>query len=91
MYFFLPDERDGLPNLMQNLSSPSGLLNDYFCLLHVPVGEFWLPKFKIKFSMDASQIMMESGLVLPFLDMKEFPNMVYSEENSPFCISKIFH
>lgn len=40
MYFFLPDERDGLPNLMQNLSSPSGLLNDYFCLLHVPVGEF---------------------------------------------------
>lgn len=91
MYFFLPDERDGLPNLIENLSSPSGLLNDYFYVPIVLVGEFWLPKFKISFAMDASQIMMESGLVLPFLDMKEFQNMVYSEENIPFCISKIFH
>lgn len=91
MYFFLPDERDGLPNLIENLSSPSGLLDYYFYVSEVPVGKFWLPKFKISFAMNASQSMMESGLVLPFLDMKEFPNMVYSEENIPFCISKIFH
>ncbi|CAH8352670.1 unnamed protein product [Eruca vesicaria subsp. sativa] len=56
MYFYLPDKRDGLDNLLKRLTSTHGFLD-----LHNPrykdrVGEFRIPKFKIEFRFEASTI-----------------------------------
>ncbi|CAH8385784.1 unnamed protein product [Eruca vesicaria subsp. sativa] len=54
MYFYLPDKRDGLDNLLKRLTSTHGFLD-----LHNPrykdrVGEFRIPKFKIEFGFEVS-------------------------------------
>lgn len=76
MYIFLPDHRDGLPNLVNRWSSDSGLLNSLNHFGRVSVGDFRLPKFKISFGFEASTIMKELGLVLPFSDVGELTEMV---------------
>lgn len=91
MYFFLPDERDGLPSLIEYLSSDSKLLNEPVYLHEVKVGEFWLPKFKISFAMETSSILKEMGLVLPFSDVGNFTEMLDSRENLHLHVSEIFH
>lgn len=89
MYIFLPEQRDGLPNLVNRWSSDSGLLNSLNYFGRVLVGDFRLPKFKISFGFEASTIMKELGLVLPFSDVGELTEMV--EQSHGFFVSKILH
>lgn len=89
MYIFLPDQRDGLSNLVNRCCSDSGLLNSLNYFERVSVGDFRLPKFKISFGFEASTIMKGLGLVLPFSDVGELTEMV--EQSHRLFVSKILH
>ncbi|XP_022005048.1 serpin-ZX [Helianthus annuus] len=96
MYFFLPDAKDGLQSLIRRIDST----NDFF-YRHIPhkkveVGKFLIPKFKITFDFEASQMLKELGLVLPFenLPFKDgdgFPEMVDSSLGKKLYVSSIHH
>lgn len=66
MYFFLPNAKDGLPNLIQKFSSNPGFLNQHFELRLEESPELWIPRFKFSFEFELSDIMKEMGLKLPF-------------------------
>ncbi|CAA7040880.1 unnamed protein product [Microthlaspi erraticum] len=61
MYFYLPDAKDGLDDLVKRMASTSGFLDSY-----VPsqarLGEFRIPKFKIEFGFEASRAFNELEL-----------------------------
>nr|GEW16087.1 serine protease inhibitor (SERPIN) family protein [Tanacetum cinerariifolium] len=65
MYMFLPNEKDGIPLLIEKIGSQSDFLER-----HIPprtrVGRFMIPKFYISFGFEASKMLKELGLVLPF-------------------------
>ncbi|XP_058224128.1 serpin-ZX-like [Rhododendron vialii] len=64
MYFFLPDERDGLPDLLKKLISNPG---KYFNLSQVELDKFWIPKFKFSYGFDVLKAMQDMGTPLSFL------------------------
>ncbi|XP_062083211.1 serpin-Z10-like [Humulus lupulus] len=64
MYIFLPDEKDGLHDLIKQLSSDSTLLNLRFEFKYVKMEEIMIPKFKFKYSTEVSDIMEQMGLRL---------------------------
>ncbi|XP_060672803.1 serpin-Z10-like [Ziziphus jujuba] len=66
MYFFLPNKKDGLPNLIQMVKLNSGFLNQQFKIGLENMSDFWIPKFKFCFQFEASETMKEMGLKLPF-------------------------
>lgn len=67
MYFFLPHENDGLPNLIHTLNSNPRYLNQRFELWRSQIPEFWIPRFKFSFNFEAPEsIMKDMGLTLPF-------------------------
>ncbi|WJX41285.1 hypothetical protein P8452_28660 [Trifolium repens] len=66
MYIFLPDEKEGLSTLVEKVASESELLAHKLPLEKVEVGEFRIPKFKISFGLETSDILKELGVVLPF-------------------------
>ncbi|XP_058223286.1 serpin-ZX-like [Rhododendron vialii] len=66
MYFFLPNANDGLSALMEKVSSESGFLEDHLPCERVEVGKFRIPKFKLSFGFEASEVLKGLGLVLPF-------------------------
>ncbi|XP_013610227.1 PREDICTED: serpin-Z2-like [Brassica oleracea var. oleracea] len=54
MYFYLPDKRDGLDNLLKKLTSTHGFLDRHIPRYKDRVGKFRIPKFKIEFGFEAS-------------------------------------
>ncbi|XP_023637553.1 probable non-inhibitory serpin-Z5 isoform X2 [Capsella rubella] len=54
MYFYLPDMKDGLDNLLKRMSSTPGFLDSHIPKEKVKVGEFRIPKFKIESGFEAS-------------------------------------
>ncbi|XP_021766341.1 serpin-ZX-like [Chenopodium quinoa] len=68
MYLFLPDEKDGLPALMQKLNSEPAFLHKLLPLLaqKVQAVEFKIPKFKFSFGFEASNVLKWLGVELPF-------------------------
>jgi serpin B len=66
MYIFLPDEKDGLSTLVEKVASESELLAHKLPLEKVEVGDFRIPKFKVSFGLETSDILKELGVVLPF-------------------------
>ncbi|WZZ86200.1 hypothetical protein YC2023_114779 [Brassica napus] len=54
MYFYLPDKRDGLDNLLKRLTSTHGFLDRHIPRYKDRVGKFRIPKFKIEFGFEAS-------------------------------------
>nr|VDD29395.1 unnamed protein product [Brassica oleracea] len=55
MYFYLPDKRDGLDNLLKKLTSTHGFLDRHIPRYKDRVGELRIPKFKIEFGFEASK------------------------------------
>ncbi|CAH8386840.1 unnamed protein product [Eruca vesicaria subsp. sativa] len=55
MYFYLPEKRDGLDNLLKRLTSTHGFLDSHIPIYKDRVGKFRIPKFKIKFGFEASK------------------------------------
>ncbi|KAM6572875.1 hypothetical protein CsatA_016955 [Cannabis sativa] len=66
MYFFLPNERDGIFNLIQMVKSNPNFLNQQYELTKDELTEFWIPKFKFSFGFEPKQTMKDMGLELPF-------------------------
>lgn len=91
MYIFLPDARDGLWNLAEKLSSESGFLDHHRPRQKVAVGKFKLPRFKISFGFEASEVLKGLGLVLPFAGNGDLTEMVDSPVGRSLYVSSVFH
>jgi hypothetical protein len=63
---FLPDAHDGLRSLLGEITSRPRFVHDHLPSSEVKVCDFRLPKFKLEFKSNVTQILKRSGLVLPF-------------------------
>ncbi|XVE94821.1 hypothetical protein REPUB_Repub02eG0042800 [Reevesia pubescens] len=91
MYFFLPNANDGLQALVEKVSSESGFLERHLPYEPVEVGEFRIPRFKISFGFEASEVLKRLGLVLPFSGEGGLTEMVDSPVGQNLSVSDIFH
>jgi serpin B len=66
LYIFLPDAKDGLLDLIDNVASNSEFLEDMLPYEKVEVGKFRIPKFNFSVGVDIKKLLMELGLDLPF-------------------------
>ncbi|CAA7051654.1 unnamed protein product [Microthlaspi erraticum] len=55
MYFYLPDKKDGLDNLLEEMTSTPGFLDRHIPKYRVEVGDFRIPKFNFSFEFEASR------------------------------------
>ncbi|CAA7051653.1 unnamed protein product [Microthlaspi erraticum] len=62
MYFYLPNAKDGLNNLVKRMASTPIFLDSHIPSEEVQVGEFRIPKFKIEFGFEASDSFKECNL-----------------------------
>ncbi|WZZ13219.1 hypothetical protein YC2023_106308 [Brassica napus] len=62
MYFYLPDKKDGLDNLVNKMTSTPGFVDNHTPTCRVKLGDFAIPKFKISFGFEASSA-FEGSLV----------------------------
>ncbi|XP_028752766.1 serpin-ZXA-like [Neltuma alba] len=90
MYFFLPHDKDGLPNLIHALNSNPRFLNKKFELWREDIPEFWIPRFKFSFNLEATEGMKELGLTLPFTP-GELTEVSDSSSSHKLYVSNILH
>ncbi|RZC05637.1 serpin-ZX-like [Glycine soja] len=90
MYFFLPETKDGLLALAEKLASESGFLERKLPNNKLEVGDFRIPRFKISFGFEASNVLKELGVVLPF-SVGGLTEMVDSAVGRNLFVSDIFH
>ena len=88
MYFFLPHEKDGLPYLIHTLNSNPSFLNQRFNLWREEILDFWIPRFKFSFNLEAKEGMKEQGLTLPFTP-GELTEVSDSSNSHKLYVSKI--
>ncbi|CAN0876111.1 At1g47710 [Linum grandiflorum] len=92
MNFFLPDAKDGLPDLVNRIrTNPAMLSNHSDELLLQPenLQPLWIPRFKLSFEMEASKTLKELGLGM-VLNQGELTEMVDCGAES-VAVSKMFH
>ncbi|XP_050226943.1 serpin-ZX-like [Mercurialis annua] len=89
MYFFLPNAKDGIHHLIQEFKSNPEFYNTQFDLQEEELYEFWIPRFKFAYKLEASNTLKELGLTLPFRKTGEFTEMVNFPESVE--LSKIYH
>lgn len=90
MYIFLPDAKDGLQGLIDKVGSDSAFLDHHLPIVPVPVGEFRIPRFKISFGFEASGVLKEMGVLLPFTK-GGLTEMTDSPVGQNLYVSSIFH
>ncbi|KAG5539427.1 hypothetical protein RHGRI_019835 [Rhododendron griersonianum] len=87
MYFFLPNEKDGLKNLVEKFNTCPWFLQQNLNLREVPLHEFWIPKFKFSFDFNVSSVMSDMGEPLMFLhNPKDWSDMMHIPEDVPIMI-----
>ncbi|XP_031482374.1 serpin-ZXA-like [Nymphaea colorata] len=91
MYFFLPDERNGLHNLVEKIGSELDFINRHLPSNQVSVGQFMIPKFKISHDFEASEVLKQMGLFLPFSEQAELTEMVDLPLGNKLFVSGVFH
>ncbi|XP_076917250.1 serpin-ZX-like [Bidens hawaiensis] len=91
MYFYLPDAKDGLQSLVQKIGSSVDFFDRHIPHQKVEVGQFLLPKFKISFGFEASDMLKKLGLVLPFNGGDGLTEMVDSDVGKSLYVSSIHH
>jgi serpin B len=66
MHIYLPDDRDGLPGMVRDLSSdPAALLHgEAVSDRRAPIGELRIPKFDVSLRADVSSLLADLGLDL---------------------------
>ncbi|KAK1395725.1 Serpin-ZX [Heracleum sosnowskyi] len=91
MFFYLPDAKDGLSTLVDKLASEPGFIER-----HIPsdcerVGKLQIPKFKMSFGFEASEVLKELGVSAPFIrGRRDFDGMVNSQEIELLYVSSVF-
>ncbi|XP_024928707.3 serpin-ZXA [Ziziphus jujuba] len=91
MYIFLPNQKDGLLNLIQTVKLSPGFLNQRFELRLVDIPDFYIPKFKFCFEFEASKTMKEMGLKLPFKPGELTEMGTKGSESDKLYVLDIFH
>uniref|UniRef100_A0A8I6X9W9 Serpin domain-containing protein n=1 Tax=Hordeum vulgare subsp. vulgare TaxID=112509 RepID=A0A8I6X9W9_HORVV len=91
MYILLPKARDGLWNLANKLSTEPEFMEKHMPMRKVPVRQFKLPKFKISFGFEASDMLKGLGLHLPFSTEADLSEMVDSPTARSLYVSSVFH
>ncbi|KAM0884001.1 hypothetical protein ACQ4PT_031243 [Festuca glaucescens] len=91
MYILLPEAQDGLSNLANKLSTEPDFMEKHIPTQKVPVGQFKLPKFKISFGFEASDLLKGLGLQLPFSAEADLSEMVDSPLAKSLYVSSVFH
>ncbi|KAL7117135.1 hypothetical protein ACP275_03G053000 [Erythranthe tilingii] len=90
MCIFLPDAKDGLPALLEKVFSESRFIESHLPNHPVEVGDFRIPKFKIGFDFEATEVVKGLGVVLPFR-MGNLTEMVDStNDGKELFVSGIF-
>ncbi|KAF7127160.1 hypothetical protein RHSIM_Rhsim11G0124000 [Rhododendron simsii] len=92
MYFFLPHGKGGLQNLLEELCSNSGSLNqDFFNLKEVYLNKFWIPKFAFSYEFTVSETMKETEMTFPFIESPEdFSEMMTIPKGIQFVSTQMF-
>jgi serpin B len=90
MYIFLPNEKDGLPALIEKVASKPELLYRKLPFEKVKVRRFRIPKFKFSYGLETSHALKELGVILPF-SPGGLTKMVDSPEGKDLLVSNIFH
>ncbi|AES68894.2 serpin-ZX [Medicago truncatula] len=91
MYIFLPNAKDGLPALVEKLAAKPHLLHYSLHPAEAEVVEFRIPRFKISFELETSDMFKELGVILPFT-RGGLTKMVDSPlVGNSLSVSKIFH
>ncbi|XP_074273052.1 serpin-ZX-like [Silene latifolia] len=89
MYVFLPFEKDGLPNVMENIKIDQNMFQDELKLDHANVDLLLIPKFKFDSNVDVKNTMKQLGLTLPFDEnCMDFSGITDSID--PIYVSDIF-
>ncbi|XP_047086244.1 putative serpin-Z8 [Lolium rigidum] len=92
MCIFLPDDHDGLPDLVDMIASQPGFLHEHLPKEKVEVDEFRVPKFKMSFESSVVTILEKLGLKLPFGDQADLSDMVEPDDSSlPTVLNDIIH
>uniref|UniRef100_A0A0D3HJW0 Serpin domain-containing protein n=1 Tax=Oryza barthii TaxID=65489 RepID=A0A0D3HJW0_9ORYZ len=96
MFVFLPDARDGLWDLLDEMASTPDLLQAALPTKTVRVGKFMLPKFKLTFSDDIAGVLRDLGLDVTFSDGEaDFSKMVEEDGCSgggrPLSMRSVVH
>ncbi|GJM95838.1 hypothetical protein PR202_ga12617 [Eleusine coracana subsp. coracana] len=92
MYILLPEAKDSLWSLAENLSSEPEFLEKHIPRQKATVGQFKLPKFKISFGFEGSALLKGLGLHLPFSAEADLSQMVDSQAmGQNLYVSSIFH
>ncbi|WJX41343.1 hypothetical protein P8452_28708 [Trifolium repens] len=89
-YIFLPDAKNGLLALIEKIASEYEFLEEKLPREKVEVGDFRIPKFKISFEFETSDMLKELGVVLPFSE-GGLTKMVESPIDQGIYVSNIFH
>lgn len=90
MYFFLPDTKDGLSSLAEKACSEPGFIERHLPQQKVEVGDFRIPRFKISYGFEASEVLKKLGVVGPFSE-GGLTEMVDSVEGLNLYVSSVFH
>ncbi|XP_051139250.1 serpin-ZX-like [Andrographis paniculata] len=90
MYIFLPDTKDGLSALSEKMTSDPEFIEHHVRLRQVKVKAFRVPKFKISFGFEATEILKKMGVVHPFSG-GGLTEMVESVNSQNLYVSNIFH
>ncbi|PWA59979.1 serpin [Artemisia annua] len=91
MYLYLPNEKDGLPYLIEKMGSESNFLDNHTPHHKREVGQLLIPKFKIPFEIKASNILKELGLVLPFTGGEGLTEIADPSVGETLRVSGIYH
>ncbi|XP_074263409.1 serpin-ZX-like [Silene latifolia] len=85
MYVFLPHEKNGLPNLVNEIKLDANLFNKFE---FSPITHLSIPKFKFECDLSLKEPMKELGLLLPFEETcKDFSGMI--DITNPIYVSDI--
>uniref|UniRef100_A0A0E0ME07 Serpin domain-containing protein n=1 Tax=Oryza punctata TaxID=4537 RepID=A0A0E0ME07_ORYPU len=95
MLVFLPDDRDGLPDLLNMITSSPEFIDDHLPPVSVPVGRFLVPKFKLTFChYDIADVLHGLGLHLPFNMLRAEMRGIAVEddgEDAAMFVSNVIH
>lgn len=87
MLILLPNERNGLPKLEENLQNID--IPDLLTKMYSQEVEVFLPKFKIEFDLDLKETLEKLGMGTMFSDSADFSELL--EQNDPLKVSKVVH